>query len=165
MKKKTTEKHKRITPKKKPKISKETLQKRETSALIRKINNYETNLSEAITSVYEDSNPTLLATLLYVALYPQLKNHLNIHHYKDFHLLIQNDEEFRARVYTNEQPYTYMQDDVLHYDLMPMLHHQLMDAVREMVISGAGRKYHNTINKIADAIRPSMQGEMLCDNQ
>jgi hypothetical protein len=151
------------TKQQKPKVSKETLQKREASALFRKIYKYENNLTEAITSVYEDSDPTLLATLLYVALYPQLKNHINIHHYKDFHLLIQNDEAFRARVYANEKPYSYMEDEVLHYDLMPMLHHQLMDAVREMVVSGAGRKYHNTINKIADAIRP--KGDELCDNR
>ena len=158
MKPKTTQKKH-----KKTKVSKETLQKREASTLIRKIYNYERNLTEAITSVYEDSDDKLMATLLYVALYPQLKNHINIHHYKEFHLLIQNNEEFRARVYANEKPYSYMEDEVLHYDLVPMLHHQLMDAVREMVVSGAGRKYHNTINKIADAIRA--KGDELCDNR
>ena len=76
---------------------------------------------------------------------------------------MQNDEEFRNRVYVNEQPETYMQNAVLHYDLVPMLHHQLMDAVREMIVSGAGRKYHNTISKIADAIYP--KGDELCDHR
>lgn len=145
-------------------VSSETIKKREQSALIRKICRYETNFSEAITSVYEEDK-LLLSMLLYVALSPQLCNHLNSHDYKEFHLLLQNDEDFRARVYANEKPYTYLEEQVFHYALNPLLHHQLMDAVRDMVVSGAGRKYHNTINKIADAIRPSMQGEMLCDNQ
>lgn len=162
MKNKNTEKHK-TTTRKKPKVSMEAAKKKENKLLLNKIYRYERNFTEAITSVYEDSNPTLLATLLYVALYPQLKNHINIHHYKEFHLLMQNDEEFRHRVYVNEQPETYMQDAVLHYDLVPMLHHQLMDAVRDMIVSGAGRKYHNTINKIADAIYP--KGDDLCDNR
>lgn len=160
MKKKTTEKHKRITPKKKPKVSRETIKRRENKSLMNKIDRYESNLTEAISSIYYSGDRMLQSIILYVALYPQLKNHLNIHHYKEFHLLLQNDEEFRARVYENEKPESDLEKSVLHYDIVPMLHHQLMDAVRDMVVSGAGKKYHNTINKIADAVRPSMQGEV-----
>ena len=125
-----------------------------------KIDRYKSNLTEAISSIYYSGDRLLQSIILYVALYPQLKNHLNIHHYKEFHLLLQNDDEFRARVYENEKPESDLEKSVLHYDFVPMLHHQLMDAVRDMVVSGAGRKYHNTINKIADAVRPSMQGEV-----
>mgnify|MGYP001585818816 CR=1 FL=1 len=163
MKTKTSQKKHKTTTKKKPKVSREAIKKKDNTLLLRKIYRYENNFSEAITSVYEDSDRMLLPTLLYVALYPQLKNHINIHHYKDFHLLIQNDEEFRARVYVNEQPETYMEDKVFHYDLVPMLHHQLMDAVREMIVTGAGRKYQNAIRKIADAIYP--KGDELCDRR
>ena len=160
MKKKITEKHKRITPKKKPKVSRETIKRRENKSLMNKIDRYEANLTEAISSIYYSGDRLLQSIILYVALYPQLKNHLNIHHYKEFHLLLQNDEEFRARVYENEKPESDLEKSVLHYDIVPMLHHQLMDAVRDMVVSGAGKKYYNTINKIADAVRPSMQGEV-----
>ena len=160
MKKKIIEKHKRITPKKKPKVSQETIKRRENKSLMNKIDRYESNLTEAISSIYYSGDRLLQSIILYVALYPQLKNHLNIHHYKEFHLLLQNDEEFRARVYENEKPESDLEKSVLHYDIVPMLHHQLMDAVRDMIVSGAGRKYHNTINKIADAVRPSMEGEV-----
>ena len=86
MKPKTTQKKHKTTTKKKPKVSREAIKKKDNTLLLRKIYRYENNFSEAITSVYEDSDRMLLPTLLYVALYPQLKNHINIHHYKDFHL-------------------------------------------------------------------------------
>ena len=159
MKNKTKSKTKKSTKKHKTR-SRETIKRQEHSALIRKIDRYENNYTKAITMAYE--HPTLTSILLFVALYPQLKNHINIHHYKEFHLLLQNDAEFRQRVAKNETT-TDLEKEVFHYDLVPMLHHQLMDAVREMVVSGAGRKYKNTINKIADAIRP--KGEYLCDHQ
>lgn len=157
---------KQVKPKKKASkntsgVSPETLKKREQSSLIRKICRYERNFTDAISSVYENDDPTLNSILLYVALYPQLCNHQNSHDYKEFHLLLQNDEDFRARVYANEKPYTHLENEVFHYSLVPLLHQQLLDAVREIVISGAGRKYHNTINKIADAIRP--KGDEICD--
>jgi len=154
-------KPKRKTSKTKANVSSETIKKREQSSLIRKILRYEMNFTEAITSSYEDDDPTLTSILLYVALYPQLCNDKNSHDYKEFHLLLQNDDDFRARVYTNERPYTYLEDEVFHYSLVPLLHQQLLEAVREVIVSGAGRKYHNTINKIADAIRP--KGDEICD--
>ena len=39
-----------------------------------------------------------------VALFPQLTNGTNIHHYKEYFMLLQTDESFRDRVYMNETP-------------------------------------------------------------
>ena len=113
---------------------------------------YESNFVDGLELAHEEGG-TFTLILLYVALYPQLTNHINIHDYKKFYLALQNDDDFRNRVYTNEQPYSYMDDEVFHYQLIPLLHQRLLEVIRDLVVSGSTRKFYNSLHQIVGEVK------------
>ena len=118
-KSKTLEKPKRNTRKtikKKSKspdrpVSMETIKKREQRGLVRTIQKYENNLTNLIKNSYYE-NPLLVSKLLMVALFPQITNSTNIHHYQEYFMLLQTDNNFKDMVDVNEAPETDLDNNI-----------------------------------------------------
>ena len=154
VKRKTQKKSTRATSKttRRKSTTPETIKKKEDQQLIRKILKYENNFTDGLKLAHQEGG-LFNSILLYVALYPQLTNHINIHDYKKFYLALQNDDDFRNRVYTNEQPYSYMGDEVFHYQLIPLLHQRLLEVIRDLVVSGSTRKFYNSLHQIVGEVK------------
>jgi len=164
---KTTEKHKTTTRKTikkkstKPKKSKpadkpvsmETIKKQEQVGLMRTIDKYERNLTNLIKNSYYES-PLLVSKLLMVALFPQLTNGTNIHHYKEYFMLLQTNDNFRDKVYMKEAPDADLDNDLFHYNLCPLLHQRLLEITRECVVGGYTKKVATQLQKIATEVSP-----------
>lgn len=132
----------------------ETIKKQEQLGLMRTIDKYEGNLTNLIKNSYYES-PLLVSKLLMVALFPQLTNGTNIHHYKEYFMLLQTDESFRDRVYMNETPERDMDEQLFHYNFYPLLHQRLLEITRECVVGGYTKKVANQLQKIATAVSPT----------
>ena len=84
VKRKSKKKSTRATKKDKP-INQQMTKNREDAQFHRKIIKYENNFVDGLRSISGEGYK-FLEVLLYVALFPQLTNHLNIHDYKKFYL-------------------------------------------------------------------------------
>ena len=131
----------------------ETIKRREQSGLLKTIDKYERNLTNLITNSYKES-PIFLSKLLMVALYPQLMNSTNIHHYKEYFMLLQIDNEFKEKVASNELPYSNLDNELHHSTLFPLLHQRLLEVVRECVNGGYTKKVSNSLHKITSEVSP-----------
>jgi hypothetical protein len=131
-------------------VSEEKMKKREEASLIRTISRYEQNLTNLITNSYEKERPTFITELLMIALFPQLQNATNIHHYKEYFMLLQTDSNFREKVYSveNEYPYMNMDKQLHHFALYPLLHQKLLEIVRDCVNGGYTKKIATSLRKI-----------------
>ena len=134
-------------------VSLETIKKREQSGLLKTIGKYEGNLTNLITNSYREG-PIFLSKLLMVALYPQLMNSTNIHHYKEYFMLLQTDDDFRERIATNELPYSNLHNDLHHSTLFPLLHQRLLEVARECVNGGYTKKVSNSLHNICCEVSP-----------
>ena len=133
-------------PKKKEKsITPETLKRQENDRLQKKIRKYETNFVKLIEVVNEEGFD-MINTLLFVSLYPQLQNGHNIHDYRQFYGELQWNEEFRSMVYDREE--IDPEKQLVTWNELPMIHHQLLDVFREGINTGYTKKFLNTIRKI-----------------
>jgi hypothetical protein len=161
-KSKTLEKPKRNTRKtikKKSKspdrpVSMETIKKREQRGLVRTIQKYENNLTNLIKNSYYE-NPLLVSKLLMVALFPQITNSTNIHHYQEYFMLLQTDNNFKDMVDVNEAPETDLDNKLFHYNLYPLLHQRLLEITRECVVGGYTKKVSNQLRNIATEVSPT----------
>ena len=147
---KRVKKPKTSTSRKHNGTSMEALKKREEASLIRTITRYEDNLTKLITNSYEKERPTFIAELLMIALFPQLQNATNIHHYKEYFMLLQTDNVFREKVYSeeNKSPYANMDKQLHHFALYPLLHQKLLEVVRECVNGGYTKKIATSLQKL-----------------
>lgn len=146
-KKKTTKKSNKSHP-----VTMETIKKREQAGLMRTIDKYERNLTNLVINSYKEG-PIFLSELLMISLYPQLMNSNNIHHYREFFMNLQTDNNFQERVSENET-YTDLDTELHHYNLYPLLHQKLLEVTRECVNGGYTKKISNSLRQIVDEVEP-----------
>ena len=46
-----------------------------------------------------------------------------------------------------------MEDDVFHYQLIPLLHQRLLEVIRDLVVSGSTRKFYNSLHQIVGEVK------------
>ena len=153
--KKKTNKRKttKNTKKSSPVVTERTLKKRDQGALMKSIDKYERNLTLLLENSHLEGH-LFSSKLLMIALYPQLMNSTNIHHYRKFFMNLQNDEEFKELVLQSQDGFLNPKKELYHYNLYPLLHQRLMEVVRECVIGGYTKKISNSLHSIVDEAFP-----------